>query len=278
MISGRAEIRPFDLARSFAMQRFGLYDPTASLVGKKVRKAFAARGGPCVVELEARAGELRFAVEGAAEREVARDLEVALRTDDGHAAFAPEHPVLAKLHRELRGLRLVRVPWRWDVAASAVLQQRVTVREAWQEWRRIAFRYGEIAGDLRVFPSAERLATMESWRLEELGVDPKRARAMCALARDVARRATFESTDAARVRKVLGAVRGIGPWTTETTLGYGYGDPDALPLADVHLPHLVARALAREPRGTDARMQELLEPYRGQRFRAVRLILAGFRD
>ena len=39
---------------------------------------------------------------------------------------------------------------------------------------------------------------------------------------------------------------------------------------------MVAWALAGEPRGTDERMLELLEPYRGQRGRVVRLLeLAG---
>jgi hypothetical protein len=41
---------------------------------------------------------------------------------------------------------------------------------------------------------------------------------------------------------------------------------------------MVAWALAREPRGTDERMLELLEPYRGQRGRVVRLLeLAGMK-
>jgi 3-methyladenine DNA glycosylase/8-oxoguanine DNA glycosylase len=156
-----------------------------------------------------------------------------------------------------------------------VLQQRVTVREAWQQWSRIARRYGTPAGDLMAFPSAERVARMDSWRFEQLGVDPKRTRAMIGLARDVVRRGTFGWTDVARVRKHMRAVRGIGPWTTEMTLGFGYGDPDAVPLADLHLPHLVTWALARERPGSDERMVELLEPYRGQRFRALRLLLAA---
>jgi hypothetical protein len=37
----------------------------------------------------------------------------------------------------------------------------------------------------------------------------------------------------------------------------------------------VAWALAGEPRGTDERMLELLEPYRGQRGRVVRLLEAS---
>jgi 3-methyladenine DNA glycosylase/8-oxoguanine DNA glycosylase len=55
-----------------------------------------------------------------------------------------------------------------------------------------------------------------------------------------------------------------------------YGDRDAVSVGDYHLPHQVAWALAGEARGTDARMLELLEPYRGHRARALRLLaLAG---
>lgn len=56
------------------------------------------------------------------------------------------------------------------------------------------------------------------------------------------------------------------------------GDLDAVSVGDFHLPNLVAFALAGEPRGTDARMLELLEPWRGQRARVIRLLeLSGIR-
>jgi 3-methyladenine DNA glycosylase/8-oxoguanine DNA glycosylase len=206
---------------------------------------------------------------------VLEDVRASTEVDDGHATFAPEHPVLARLHRAMKGLRLLRVPWRFDVAACTVLQQRITTREAWQQWSRIARKYGDTVGDLKAFPSAQRIATMDGWRFEQLGVDPKRTRALLGLAREATRRGLFGWTDRDRVRKHLYAIRGIGPWTTEMTLGFGYGDPDAMPLADLHLPHLVTWALARERPGSDERMVELLEPYRGQRFRAVRLLLAS---
>ncbi len=274
MIRAHVRIEPFDLVRSFALQRFGLYDPTAELSARKLRKAFAVSADAhCVVEVLVEGDGVTVSADGATEAEVVADLVDALETDDGVRAFSPGHPLLAKLHRARAGLRLVRVPWRFDVACCAVLQQRVTVREAWQEWGRIAKRYGAAVGGLRVFPSAESISRMDSWRFEELGVDPKRTRAMIGLARDVQRRGTFSWKDLARVRKHMHAVRGIGPWTTEMTLGFGYGDPDALPLADLHLPHLVTWALAREARGSDERMVELLEPFRGHRFRAVRLLL-----
>jgi 3-methyladenine DNA glycosylase/8-oxoguanine DNA glycosylase len=53
------------------------------------------------------------------------------------------------------------------------------------------------------------------------------------------------------------------------------GDPDAVSEGDFHLPNLVAWNLAGEPRGTDERMLQLLEPYRGQRGRVQRLLEAG---
>ena len=65
---------------------------------------------------------------------------------------------------------------------------------------------------------------------------------------------------------------GIGPWTAAEVGVRALGDVDAVSVGDFHLPNLVAFALAGEPRGTDARMLELLEPYRGQRARVVRLL------
>ena len=51
-----------------------------------------------------------------------------------------------------------------------------------------------------------------------------------------------------------------------------FGDPDAVSVGDFHLPSMVTWALAGEPRGTDERMLELLEAYRGQRGRVLRLL------
>ncbi len=68
------------------------------------------------------------------------------------------------------------------------------------------------------------------------------------------------------------AITGIGPWTAAQVMGAAWGDADAIPTGDYHLPNTVAWALAGERRGTDERMLELLEPYRPQRRRALLLI------
>ena len=79
--------------------------------------------------------------------------------------------------------------------------------------------------------------------------------------------------DAARAR--LREIPGIGPWTAAEATRVAFGDPDAVSVGDAHLPDLVAWALAGQPRADDARMLELLEPYRGQRARVVRLLEAA---
>jgi 3-methyladenine DNA glycosylase/8-oxoguanine DNA glycosylase len=67
----------------------------------------------------------------------------------------------------------------------------------------------------------------------------------------------------------------VGPWTAAQVTALSHGDPDAVPLGDCHVPNVVANALAGEPRGTDERMLQLLEPYAGQRGRVILLLMSG---
>jgi 3-methyladenine DNA glycosylase/8-oxoguanine DNA glycosylase len=73
----------------------------------------------------------------------------------------------------------------------------------------------------------------------------------------------------------LRSLPGIGIWTTATVAHLVQGDADAVPVGDWHLPSMVAWALAGERRADDARMLELLEPFRPHRARVWRLIEAG---
>jgi 3-methyladenine DNA glycosylase/8-oxoguanine DNA glycosylase len=75
----------------------------------------------------------------------------------------------------------------------------------------------------------------------------------------------------------LRSFSGIGAWTAAEVGFRAFGDADAVSIGDFHIPNMVCWALAREPRGTDDRMLELLEPYRGQRARVTRYLeLGGF--
>jgi 3-methyladenine DNA glycosylase/8-oxoguanine DNA glycosylase len=81
----------------------------------------------------------------------------------------------------------------------------------------------------------------------------------------------------AEARRAIASVPGCGPWTVEITMGFVLGDPDAVPTGDLHLPGQIGFLLAGEPAADDRRMIELLEPYRGHRFRLLRLLLAAGR-
>ncbi len=65
---------------------------------------------------------------------------------------------------------------------------------------------------------------------------------------------------------------GIGPWTVAEVSFRALGDADAVSVGDFHLANLVGFALTGRPRSTDEQMLELLAPYQGHRYRAIRMI------
>ena len=192
-------------------------------------------------------------------------------------------PRIAALARRRPGVRVLRTGAVLESLIAAILEQKVTGTEAHRAWHGLVRRYGEPAPGppelgLRVLPAPATLAALPYWSYHELGVERRRADLIRAIAR---RPATFESIldlpfDEGYRR--LRSVPGIGPWTAAEVGVRALGDVDAVSVGDFHLPHLVAFALAGEPRATDARMLELLEPYRGRRALVVRLLeLSGVR-
>jgi len=71
------------------------------------------------------------------------------------------------------------------------------------------------------------------------------------------------------------AITGVGPWTAGKVGLVALGDPDAVPVGDYHLPNTVAFALVGEERADDARMLALLEEFRPDRGRVIRLVQAA---
>jgi 3-methyladenine DNA glycosylase/8-oxoguanine DNA glycosylase len=194
---------------------------------------------------------------------------------DDPDTFRPRDHVVRELWRRYRGVRLIRAPV-LPVLIAAILEQKVTGAEARGAWRGLVFATSERApGEAPVWlpPDPDRVAATPSYVFHRFGVEARRAdvvRAVCSRAARIEGLGSSED-----LQTWLRAHRGIGPWTTAETARLAVGDPDAVSVGDFHLPDLVAWTLAGEPRADDARMLELLEPYRGQRGRLQVLLEAG---
>jgi 3-methyladenine DNA glycosylase/8-oxoguanine DNA glycosylase len=189
------------------------------------------------------------------------------------------HPLVATLQHRLPGLRLVALGSVADLAPARIIGQRVTTVEARQSWRKLVWRFGEPAPGplkLRLPPHPLVLATLPDWEWKRLGVEAQRARTIQRFARDVGRLEAV-AHDATLLGRRLRAMRGIGPWTSEFLTHFVCSDPDAVPIGDWHMPSHVAFALAGERQATDERMLELLQPFRPQRARVWRMIVAAAR-
>ena len=155
----------------------------------------------------------------------------------------------------------------------SIIEQKVTGTEAFRAYAAILRAHGEPApgpAGLLLPPTPETLAGLPDHADHPLGLERRRAD----VSRAAARRAAWleGSTDAAEAARRLASLPGVGPWTVAEVLRVSHGDPDVVSVGDFHVPNSIAWALAGEPRATDARMLELLEPYRGQRGRVQRLI------
>ena len=116
------------------------------------------------------------------------------------------------------------------------------------------------------------LKQMGYYDLVACGILPKQARLVLHLANEERRIERLAETNQHVLAEYLHRIPGIGQWTVQNLLGSALGNADAVLTGDHNLPHTVAWVLAGEPRGSDARMLELLEPYRGHRFRVIHLL------
>jgi 3-methyladenine DNA glycosylase/8-oxoguanine DNA glycosylase len=186
--------------------------------------------------------------------------------------------VVAGAHRRLPGLRIGRTGAVVEALVPTVLEQKVQGIVAKRSYARLARLLGEPApgpAPLLLPPEPDRLAALPYHAFHPLGVERRRADTVRLVARHATRleEAAAMTPDGARRR--LQAVPGVGPWTAAEVALFALGDADAVSVGDYHLPHHVAWALAGEARADDRRMLELLEPYRGNRGRVLRLLVAG---
>jgi 3-methyladenine DNA glycosylase/8-oxoguanine DNA glycosylase len=192
------------------------------------------------------------------------------------AGLARRHPLIARLARTFTGVRMPATGLTFHRLLRAILEQKVTGKEAHRAYRAIVRHFGEPApgpAQLTLPPDPAAVAATPYWTFHPFGVEQRRTETLLRAAQIAAR--LEQCADSADATRRLTAVPGIGRWTAAEVVRTVYGDADAVSVGDYHIPNTVAWALAGEPRGTDERMLELLEPFRGHRGRVCDLLAAG---
>jgi len=205
---------------------------------------------------------------------------------DSLEGFEPGRGLVRDLHRRMPGLRINRSRSVFEAIVPTILAQKVTGVEAGRAWKGLIRAFGEPApgphrvpglASLLLPPAAGTLAAMPYHAYHPFGVEMRRANVIRAAAREAAggRLEPLADLPPTEASRRLRALPGVGPWTAAEVAVVAFGDADAVSVGDFHIPDTVSWALAGEPRGTDQRMLELLEPFAGHRGRVIRLLEAA---
>jgi 3-methyladenine DNA glycosylase/8-oxoguanine DNA glycosylase len=261
----------YDFAGTLGQLSMGTHDPCRRFIDGVFWLAARTPDGPGSLGLH-RDGRAEAWGAGAQWLLDRADAVYGLRDDvDGFAELARAHPLVAELAHRHRGMRLPATGQIFPHLLRAVCEQKVTGKEAYQAYSAIVRRFREPAPGphpaLLLPPSAEQVSSLRYYDLHPLGLEQRRAETLLRAARTPWPEREPEQT----ARRLLALV-GIGPWTVAEVLRVAHGDPDAVSVGDYHIKNQVAWALAGEPRATDERMLELLEPFRGHRGRVCQLL------
>lgn len=268
---------PIDARMTFGLHRHGPGDLSIRIEADGLWRATRTPEGPTTLHVEISRADVSARAWGPGAAWMLDRLPTFVGAHD-RSDLVARHPAIQELQHRMAGLRIGASHAVMEALVPAILEQKVTSHEAHESYRRLVYALGEPAPGpmkLRVPPAPEVLATQPYWVFHRFGVERKRAdviRAVCARADRLEECVRLPADEAARR---LMSFNGVGPWTAAEVAARAFGDPDAVSVGDLHLPHLVSWVLAGEPRSDDARMLELLEPYRGERGRVVRLIEAG---
>ena len=267
---------PLDLRRTMGLYRYGSGDPAYFADPSGIWRAFGTPLGHATGLFSVRSGELIVRAWGPGTEWVLEHAGRLCGLEDDLDGFSPVDPLVRELHTRFAAVRFARTDLVMESLVPAILSQKITGKEAFASWRRLLRTHGSTAPGaaprpLRIPPPASAIRTLDDAQWHALGVDrPHRETLRRAAARPEAleRLTALPAHDAA---ERLQSIRGIGVWTAAEVAERAWGSADHPSFGDYHVASSVGVALVGEP-VDDARMAELLEPYRPHRGRVVRLI------
>jgi len=266
------------IAETLSYYRFGAGDPTTRLHAGEFWRATHTPEGSGTLHIDFRRDQLAVQAWGAGSDWLLQRVEAMTGACDPGFSFAGAHPAIMAAQRDYSWLRFGASFTLYHELLPTVLGQRVTGGEGIRQWQQLVNRLGAVAPgpfDLRLPPAPDDLANRPAWWFHPLGIEAKRVEPMRQLAKHAAKLFGWAELPPPAAAENLAMLRGIGPWTIGSALSQALADPDSVAVGDYHLKNIVGHALAGRARSTDDEMLQLLEPYRGQRGRVVRLLLAA---
>ena len=255
----------------------GRRDPTVERTDDGLQFSLLTPNGACLVKSVVSKDQLRVDVEGDSAKWLESHLPAMFGLHDEPAAFRPSGKV-RDLVKRYPGVHLPRLPVVFHRLVQIVLHQLVTWEEAAYGWQEMTRRYGASApgnSGLLVGPTPAALKELAYYDLVDCGILPRQARLILHLAKESRRIDKVREQGDGKLLAYLSRIKGIGDWTLETLRGSCLSDPDAAVTGDYGLPHMVCWFFRQQPRGTDEEMLELLEPFRGHRYRVQQLLIHG---
>lgn len=269
---------PVDVRRTLWALARGIVDPTFLIVEGEVWRATRTPDGPATINVGDEGGSVKARAWGPGAEWALEQAPELLGEEDDRSGFSPHDGRMRHLARTLSTLKLARSTRIVEVLIPTIIEQRVQGMEARRSYRRLTEAVSEPApGPIHLLlpPDPAVLAEMPYYEFHRFGIERRRAdviRNVCIHRARLEHAAHMSPGDAERL---LTAVPGVGPWTASYVRRLALGDPDSVIVGDYNLPNVVAWVLAGERKADDVRMLQLLEPYAGQRGRAMLLIEAS---
>lgn len=277
--------RPVPLRAILGPLRRGLGDPTWTVHDGAIWRGVLTPDGPATVRVwrepegpDADRGCLQAWGSGAAW--CAAALPDWLGAQDDVGDFEVHHDVLRNVARRSRHWRVGRTGLVLEALVPAVLEQRVTGKQAFSAYRTLVRRFGTAAPgpgadlDLWCPPDAAGWRRVPSWEWLRAGVDAQRADTVMRVLQVAHRIEECAQLPLDRTWARLSSIPGVGVWTVAETVQRALGDADAVSFGDYHVAADIGWALTGTP-VDDLALERLLAPYAGHRYRVQHLVLAG---
>jgi AraC family transcriptional regulator of adaptative response / DNA-3-methyladenine glycosylase II len=214
-----------------------------------LKKALLIDGQPALVEISFLGDTASVCIVGGNRFRAHRAVVRMLGMDSDAIGFERQFekdPLLGPLLHRQRGLRIPLTPEPWEALAWAIMGQQISLKAAVVLRRELIAAVGLPHGSgLRAHPSAAAVAELDVEALRKLKFSRSKAEYLIAAARAVASGelplANLRDLSAKHSARLLGSVRGIGPWTIQYVFLRGFGFADCLPSGDAGLAQGLGR-------------------------------------